>query len=1763
MQRRSSNNRRKRREALRRRAPLKIETLEPRQMLVGDVVVSEWMASNDNTLLDFDDDSEDWVELHNTGTTVVDLQGWYLTDDIAVPTKWQVPVSTVLAPQGRVVIFASNKDFVAGNGQLHTNFKLTAAGDYLALVGPNGLTISWQVAPQYPPQFKDISFGTDPVSGLQVYMDAPTPGAANNEGESQVLLKPTFSVSGGTFSDDFDLVMTSSEPAAEIRYTMDGSAPTAGSTLYTGAITIVSSTSIRVRAYKADFIPSSIVSEAYVKLAADATTQEFTSDLPVMVIDTFGAGHAPGNWVNTYMALFEPDGVNSVSLTEQHTKDSRSALKIRGSSSAGFEKRPYALELRKDDSDDGRNVSLVGMPKESDWVLHGPFVFDRSFTRNAFIYDLSNQVGQYATRTRYVELFVNGGGDLDYGADYRGVYVLTEKIKRDNNRVDIEKLSSQYTTEPEITGGYIFKVDRRDPGDGGFSAGGAGLSYVEPKEPEIELRAAQQTYLANYINEFAAALNSGDYTNPTTGLHYSEYIDVQSWVEHHLLNELAFNVDAFRLSSYFYKPQGGKIVAGPIWDFDRSMESGDGRDDNPNAWYQSGSPPWWNRIFTDPEFRQMYIDTYTRWRQDEFSTANINATIDRLANEIGDEAAARNFSRWGGLLRTSSGFFSGKLNGTWRSVDPNTGEPLGEVEHHKAWLEARTDWLDSVFLAPPTATQGGVVELPFTVELLGRLISPPGVEPEVRGPVYYTLDGSDPRGPDGQPSATATLYTAPFELTDNTLVTARSFESGYTTQIFSHTGVNPWSGIMTEAYARDSSLKITEINYEPLPPNNEELAINSTWTAKQFEFIEFQNTGDTPFNLVGTQFTDGIEFVFPAETLGVEEFLLVVRNQEAFEARYGDTLRPLIIGEFVDGGLGGSDTLVVEDILGVDFQSFTYDNSGSWPERADGKGSTLEVIDTTGDYNDSDNWRSSAEYNGSPGAAGIGPDNRIVVSEVLSHTDAPLVDSIELYNTTDSTINVSGWYLSDSKNDFLKYQIPEGTNIVAGGYLVFDENDFNVSLGVDPNDFALDGAHGDDVYLLSVDEEGEPHRFVEHAEFAAAFNGVTLGRWPDENGDLIPMRWRTLGADNSTPMLPDLMISEIHYNPAHATPRAWTKQAGNWQITGGHLESFGDPTGTVNYLATLDAEQTDVTVDVTVSFPEELNDEPDYGLFDLDASGIIGRYNNSFDFLVVGIRQFSDEVGVWKYAGIWTEVVPPIAIPDELVGDEYRLSATFDGTMITVSVDGVELISADTSINATDTQFGLRAFSEGDQFDDFLVTPLDGSPLTTDSFSRDSTSGLGVTDELGDDLEFVEIYNPTSETIDLTGWRLRKGVDYDFVEPGASAVSLDAGETIVVLSFDPTDPLNADRTGQFRSGHGIDASVVLVGPYSGKLSNKGEAIELQRPDTPPLLEPDFTPHVFNDRVKYEVVSPWPEVLSSFDSLNRVTPNSFGREAMSWVASVPTPGSVSFAPVVADLLGVGSNGNQPSGADAVTAVAAGLTQIDIYLDARLSETDDIKAEQVRFVDGVEVIDDPDVDIDVDIDDDDSATLSITFDAVVNAWIRVTLPASMPEISADLITYVGSLRGDIDGSGEVGVGDLAALFLPSISSDLTGDGRVGAADLATVLASWGTVLEAAPTGDQAMGDAATGEAAARVVDAAIIELTVEPTAMGPLPTFIAEPISNERTSPQRTRRAVTGPVIEGELSHTVRRRRSRIATDAALDDAATGETGPLIRSAGRRR
>ncbi|NQU22560.1 MAG: CotH kinase family protein, partial [Candidatus Nealsonbacteria bacterium] len=136
-----------------------IELLEDRRMLdAGPLYISEFMAVNDSTLADEDGDYSDWIEIQNPGNTTVDLDGWYLTDNEAELTKWQFPRVT-LAPDERLLVFASDKDRADPLGELHTNFKLSGDGEYLALVRADGSTISHEYAPEYPQQHADVSYG--------------------------------------------------------------------------------------------------------------------------------------------------------------------------------------------------------------------------------------------------------------------------------------------------------------------------------------------------------------------------------------------------------------------------------------------------------------------------------------------------------------------------------------------------------------------------------------------------------------------------------------------------------------------------------------------------------------------------------------------------------------------------------------------------------------------------------------------------------------------------------------------------------------------------------------------------------------------------------------------------------------------------------------------------------------------------------------------------------------------------------------------------------------------------------------------------------------------------------------------------------------------------------------------------------------------------------------------------------------------------------------------------------------------------------------------------------------------------------------------------------------------------------------------------------------------------------------------------------------------------------------------------------------------
>ena len=554
----------------------------------------------------------------------------------------------------------------------------------------------------------------EPVPPEFAYFQIPTP-QKNNDSESGLpASKVMISQPGRGFSGSLNVSLSTNSPEAEIRYTTNGSLPTETSSIYNGeAINIQSSTLLRARAFEEELTPGPVAEEGYIRLSTDA--QNFSSNLPVVIMERFSNGGttAANGKTFTFFAFFEPDPqTGRTQLNKPYSLGTRGGWKVRGSSSSGFSKKAYSIEAWNE-LNRNKNISPLGLPEESDFILNARSVYDRSLMRNAFIYELSNQVGRYAVRTKFVELFKDdNGGSLSYRNDYDGVYTFMEKISRDKERVDIERVTENVKEEPEITGGYILKVDRLDPGDSGLRAGGQTLGWVYPKEDDVSND--QINWVRNYINEMSSALSTSE---------YEEYIDTLSWVDHHLLNILTLNADALRLSTFFHKKRNKKLEYGPIWDFDRSMESTDGRDNNPSTW--SGGTayftfPWWGSLFDNENFWQDYIDRYFELREGPFATLNVNSIIDRMASDL-NEAQARNFRRW--------------------SDQPRFGGYQGEVDHLKEWLGTRLDWMDRQFSPKPiTNIIAGSYPAGTTISLSANLSGGQNI--------YYTLDGTDPRPPD-------------------------------------------------------------------------------------------------------------------------------------------------------------------------------------------------------------------------------------------------------------------------------------------------------------------------------------------------------------------------------------------------------------------------------------------------------------------------------------------------------------------------------------------------------------------------------------------------------------------------------------------------------------------------------------------------------------------------------------------------------------------------------------------------------------------------------------------------------------------------------------------------------------------------------------------------------------------------------------------------------------------------------------------------------
>lgn len=935
----------------------------------ADLHITEFLASNTSTLNDEDGDASDWIELFNSGPGSASLDGYYLTDDPAALTKWQLPAET-LAENGFLVVFASNKDRGVAGSELHTNFSLASAGEYLALVAPDGSTIVAEFGSAlepFPQQYEDISYGLMQPAGLTLgapgYLATPSPGSFNGATYGGPVADTTFSIDRGFFDTAFDLAITTATAGAEIRYTLDGTtpSPTQGQ-IYSAPITINSTTVVRAMAHLGALPPTNVDTQTYLFLSDvvaqsrmdTAVTQDATYG-PQM-IDSLKAvptislvTHNPTNWLNeTHSALVDPYVAASIEMIfPDGTKgfQENAGMKHFGGSSVNFHKKSVRLAFSSAFGATKLRYPLFDGTVEGDYPPTDSFdaIDLRSghhdmqpnhggnYMANRFADDTMLEMGHLAPHGRFVHVYLNG--------EYWGNYHMRERWNADmassyfggpKEDYDAVNLNNNFQDEEEVY-----------DGDGVFWA-------------------ATKAHVAG--------------ADPWDGI--DTYVDVPNLIDFMLLWHAGWCENEVRLF--------GSAAQGQPFRF---MEK------DADGWFRGlrvapdpGAPKYHNLGEGSPIGKDPDRDLMQRLKLGSGHADFPMLVADRIHKHFFNDGAltpARNIAR---LQRRVD---ERKLAMLSESARWGARAPYGYRDHDD-WLVDTEDWAIDRFAgnSPATIThtqtvinrfKSGSFNMYPSIDapefLVNGSLQHGGSIPQGgtlsltsgSGTIYYTTDGSDPRLDGGDVNlvdASAISSGRTVALPASGLVRARLKSGGV------------WSALTEASFTIDtvpadsSNLVVSEFHYHPANPTTPaELAISAD--RDDYEFLELQNIGGQAISLGGVGFATGINFDFPElAVLAAGERLLLVRNRAAFEARYG--VAPVQCYEYT-GRLGNDGelvTLVNEGPTPTTIQSFTYNDQLPWPPAADGLGPSLTLLapDSAPDHNDAASWAASVP---TPGLGGI------------------------------------------------------------------------------------------------------------------------------------------------------------------------------------------------------------------------------------------------------------------------------------------------------------------------------------------------------------------------------------------------------------------------------------------------------------------------------------------------------------------------------------------------------------------------------------------------------------------------------------------------------------------------------------------------------------------------------------------------------------------------------------------------------------------------
>jgi hypothetical protein len=407
--------------------------------------------------------------------------------------------------------------------------------------------------------------------------------------------------------------------------------------------------------------------------AAVISSQTFTdSNLPIVIITTDNGAEIPDEpkILGTMKIIQRPNGdrnyVTDANNDEFLDYSGTIGIETRGSSSQILPKKPYGIDTLEDDGIEDNSVKLLGMAKENDWILNS-FAFDDSMMRDYISYEMTRKMGQYAANLRYCEVVLNG--------EYIGLYALSEKIKRDGDRVDIAKLKDDENSFPQITGGYLMQTDRpSDEDPNAWHNNGAG--YIHEKPNSADITTAQSAYIETVFRALDDNATNADITNG-----YPAIIDVPSFIDYMLIAEITSNVDAYALSTYYHKDRGGKLRAGPVWDY--NLTYGNDLFDTFSEYYDRSHTDVW-------QFRYSNVGAYF-WG-DLFDNPTFKCYASKRFNEVTNTGAPLNYEAISDLMDTTVALISEALvreNEKWNTIEDFSGE----ITAMKSWIQERIEWM--------------------------------------------------------------------------------------------------------------------------------------------------------------------------------------------------------------------------------------------------------------------------------------------------------------------------------------------------------------------------------------------------------------------------------------------------------------------------------------------------------------------------------------------------------------------------------------------------------------------------------------------------------------------------------------------------------------------------------------------------------------------------------------------------------------------------------------------------------------------------------------------------------------------------------------------------------------------------------------------------------------------------------------------------------------------------------------------------------------